>query len=114
MCITHLPTSHTLPHAHKHTPTYNLSHFIVVNAIQRVKNQTEYPSLHSFHSNRMTLVITHFPNPVYNSTRIISAIRTPTISTSHYITHESSHTHAYQTSNVFQGNSSGCQYKNGK
>src|SRR4029434_10393187 len=54
----------------------------------------------------MTLVITHFPTPLYNSTRIISAIPKPTNSTSHYVTHESSHTHVYQTSNVFQGNSS--------
>src|SRR4029434_6873373 len=41
----------------------------------------------------------------------MSAIPKPTNSTSPYITHESSHTHVYQTSNVFQGNSSRSQYK---
>src|SRR4029434_11103774 len=41
----------------------------------------------------------------------MSAIPKPTNSTSPYITHESSHTHVYQTSNVFQGNSSRSHYK---
>src|SRR4029434_8337508 len=93
-----LAQSHMHNHNHTHIQTY--THLQFIQSFNTKCKKSNWISKSPFFPilTGCPSVITHFPTPLYNSVRIISAIPKPTNSTLHYL-HESSHTHVYQTSN---------------